>query len=48
LPLLVFYWSRALHGFLPAVFSLLLYALDPNIIAHSQLVTTDIYAAGNR
>lgn len=43
---LVFYWSRALYGFLPAVFSLLLYVLDPNIIAHSQLVTTDIYAAG--
>lgn len=43
---LVFYWSRGLYGFLPAVFSLLLYVLDPNIIAHSQLVTTDIYAAG--
>ena len=24
----------------------LLYIFDPNIIAHSQLVTTDIYAAG--
>lgn len=43
---LVFYWARKLYGFIPAVFSLLLYVLDPNIIAHSQLVTTDIYAAG--
>jgi len=43
---LVFFWSRSLYGFVPAVFSLLLYVLDPNIIAHSQLVTTDIYAAG--
>lgn len=43
---LVFYWSRSLYGFIPAVFSLLLYVLDPNIIAHSQLVTTDIYATG--
>ena len=43
---LVFYWSRTLYGFLPAIFSLLLYVLDPNISAHSQLVTTDIYATG--
>lgn len=43
---LVFYWARALYGFTAAIFSLLLYVLDPNIIAHSQLVTTDIYAVG--
>lgn len=43
---LVFYWARKLYGFIPAVFSLLLYVLDPNIIAHSQLVTTDLYATG--
>ena len=43
---LVFYWSRSLYGFIPASFSLLLHVLDPNIIAHSQLVTTDIYATG--
>lgn len=43
---MVFYWSRELHGFVPALISLGLYVLDPNIIAHSQLVTTDIYAAG--
>lgn len=40
---LVFYWARSLYGFVPALCSLILYVLDPNIIAHSQLVTTDIY-----
>jgi hypothetical protein len=43
---MVFYWSRELYGFIPALFSLGLYILDPNIIAHSQLVTTDIYVTG--
>ena len=43
---LVFYWSRSLYGFIPAVISLLLYIFDPNIIAHSQLVTTDLYGVG--
>lgn len=43
LALLVFNWSRSLYGFIPALCSLLLYVLDPNIIAHSQLVTTDLY-----
>jgi hypothetical protein len=44
--LLVFHWSRSLYGFIPALASLVLYILDPNILAHSQLVTTDIYAVG--
>ncbi|MGB7874946.1 MAG: glycosyltransferase family 39 protein [Anaerolineales bacterium] len=44
--LIVFIWSRSLYGFIPALFSLVLYILDPNILAHSRLVTTDIYAAG--
>ena len=43
---LVFYWSRSLYGLVPAFASLLLYILDPNIIAHSQLVTSDVYALG--
>jgi hypothetical protein len=43
---MIFYWSRQLYGFVPGLISLGLYILDPNIIAHSQLVTTDIYAAG--
>jgi hypothetical protein len=44
--LLVYHWSRSLYGWLPGLFSLLLYIFDPNIIAHSRLATTDIYAAG--
>lgn len=43
---MVFYWARELYGWMPALFSLALYILDPNIIAHSQLVTTDIYVTG--
>jgi len=43
---LVFYWSRTIYGFIPGIISLLLYILDPNIIAHSQLVTTDVYSIG--
>jgi 4-amino-4-deoxy-L-arabinose transferase-like glycosyltransferase len=35
-----------LYGVLPALASLFLYVFDPNIIAHSQLVTTDVYAMG--
>ena len=43
---LIFSWSRSLYGFLPGMASLLLYILDPNIIAHSQLITNDLYLAG--
>jgi len=43
---MVFHWSRKLYGFIPALVSLGLYVFDPNIIAHSQLVTTDIYVTG--
>jgi len=42
----VFIWARKLYGFIPALFSFGLYVLDPNIIAHSQLITTDAYAMG--
>ncbi len=42
----VFLWSKELYGFLPGLFSLFLYAFDPNLLANSQLVTTDLYAAG--
>jgi len=42
----VFVWARKLYGFIPALFSLGLYTLDPNIIAHSQLTTTDVYVMG--
>lgn len=44
---LVFYWSRSLYGVIPALFSLTLYILDPNIIAHSQLVATDLYVTAS-
>jgi len=43
---MVFHWSRKLYGVIPAFVSLTLYVLDPNIIAHSQLVTTDVYMMG--
>lgn len=43
---LVFYWARSLYGFIPALFSLVLYVFDPNIIAHSHLVTNDLYVTG--
>ena len=44
--LLIFHWARSLYGFMPGLFALILYIFDPNITAHSQLITTDIYAAG--
>jgi hypothetical protein len=46
LALLVFHWSRSLYGFAGGLAALVLYVFDPNIIAHSQLVTTDIYVTG--
>jgi hypothetical protein len=39
---LVFFWARELFGFWPAVGVLGLYATEPNILAHSGLVTTDL------
>jgi hypothetical protein len=42
----VFHWSRELYGFYAGLVALALYIFDPNIIAHSQLVTTDIYVTG--
>ena len=42
LGLFVFKWSRDLFGLGAAVASLFVYALDPNILAHSQLVHTDL------
>jgi 4-amino-4-deoxy-L-arabinose transferase-like glycosyltransferase len=44
--IVVFHWSRALYGVHAGLAALILYILDPNIIAHSQLVTTDIYVTG--
>ena len=42
---LVCRWARELYGPAAGLFSLSLYAFDPNIIAHGMLVTTDLYAA---
>jgi hypothetical protein len=44
--LVVFVWARALYGNAAGVMALALYTLSPNIIAHSRLITTDVYAAG--
>ena len=41
----VFQWSYQLYGAVPALFSLFLFSFDPNIIAHSRLVTLDLYVA---
>jgi hypothetical protein len=41
LGVLLFSWVRELFGFWPAVIVLGLYAIEPNILAHSRLVTTD-------
>ncbi len=38
----VFHWSRELFGGGAAVVSLFIYVLDPNFLAHSQLVHTDL------
>ena len=40
----VFKWTKELYGNTAAIFSLLLFTFSPNIIAHSQLVTGDLYA----
>jgi 4-amino-4-deoxy-L-arabinose transferase-like glycosyltransferase len=44
--LCVFAWTRRLYGANAGLFALTLYAFDPNLLAHSQLITTDLYAAG--
>jgi hypothetical protein len=38
----VFRWSSELYGVGSGLFSLLLYAFSPNILAHSRLATTDL------
>ncbi len=43
---LIFRWARSWYGFPASVVATMLYILDPTVLAHSQLVTTDIFAAG--
>jgi hypothetical protein len=38
----VFRWASELYGIESGLFSLLLYAFSPNILAHSRLATTDL------
>jgi 4-amino-4-deoxy-L-arabinose transferase-like glycosyltransferase len=45
LAFLCFRWAEQLNGYVPALLTLALYVVEPNIVAHSQLVTTDLYAA---
>src|SRR5262245_32991183 len=45
--LCVFAWARARAGDGAGLLALTLYAFDPNMLAHGQLVTTDVYAAGS-
>ncbi len=45
LALLIFFWSRQLFGLAGGILSLALFCFDPNFIAHSGLVTTDVGAA---
>ncbi|HLA98209.1 MAG TPA: glycosyltransferase family 39 protein [Anaerolineales bacterium] len=42
----IFSWGKALYGFFAGLLALFLYTFEANILAHSQLVTTDIYAMG--
>lgn len=42
LGLLVFCWARELYGLAAAIAALTLYVLDPNILAHSSIIHTDI------
>ena len=42
--LLLFIWSKSLWGYRSALFSLFLYALSPDMLAHSGLATTDMVA----
>ena len=41
----VFRWSKELYGTFAAFISLTLYTFSPTILAHSRVVTTDLYAA---
>ena len=43
----IFAWARARAGDGAGLLALTLYAFDPNMLAHGQLVTTDVYAAGS-
>lgn len=39
----VYKWCYDLYGWPASVFSLIIYVFSPNILAHSRLITTDLY-----
>jgi hypothetical protein len=43
---LVYIWAKELYGKWVGLIAMALYVFEPNIIAHSRLITTDIYATG--
>jgi hypothetical protein len=45
LGIFIFLWSSSLYGIKSGILSLGLYAFCPNVLAHSGLVTNDIYCA---
>jgi hypothetical protein len=45
LGLVIYLWGRRMLGQTAALGALVLFALDPNLVAHSQFVTTDMGAA---
>ena len=42
LGILTFYWAKAEYGYYPAIGVLILYLLNPNILAFGALATTDL------
>jgi 4-amino-4-deoxy-L-arabinose transferase-like glycosyltransferase len=42
----IYMWASRLYGRGAGLLSLTLYALSPNLIAHSRLITTDVFCAG--
>ncbi len=47
LAIYVFIWSRELYGLPAAFLAVCLYILEPNIIAHSRLVTQDLWSTAS-
>jgi len=41
----VYAWGRNLYGPAPGLLALFLYVMDPNILAHARLITTDLFVA---
>jgi hypothetical protein len=46
LGVLLFSWARELYGLWPAAGVLALYTIEPNLLAHSSVVTTDLGVTG--